>query len=167
MPNRTKSSKSATPDAIELLTTDHKEVKTLFKQYDQLVESDGSEDEKQALAEQICQMLTVHATIEEDVFYPAAREALGEDADLVDEADIEHASAKELIAQIEGSSPEDDHFDARVKVLGEYIDHHVKEEEGEMFPKVKKAKLDTAALGTALVARKEELIAALSEEAAH
>jgi hemerythrin superfamily protein len=109
----------------------------------------------------------VHATIEEEVFYPAAREALGEDADLVDEADIEHASAKELIAQIEGSSPEDDHFDARVKVLGEYIDHHVKEEEGEMFPKVKKAKLDTAALGTALVARKEELIAALSEEAAH
>ena len=150
-----------------LLTTDHKEVKTLFKQYDQLVESDGSDDEKQALAEQICQMLTVHATLEEEVFYPAAREALGEDADLVDEADIEHASAKELIAQIEGSSPEDDHFDARVKVLGEYIDHHVKEEEGEMFPKVKKAKLDTAALGTALVARKEELIAALSEEAAH
>ena len=113
MPNRTKSSKSAAPDAIELLTTDHKEVKTLFKQYDQLVESDGSEDEKQALAEQICQMLTVHATIEEELFYPAAREALGEDADLVDEADIEHASAKELIAQIEGSSPEDDHFDAQ------------------------------------------------------
>jgi len=167
MPSRTKPSKDAAPDAIELLTTDHKEVKALFKQYDQLVESDGSEDEKQALAEQICQMLTVHATIEEEVFYPAAREALGEDADLVDEADIEHASAKELIAQIEGSSPEDDHFDARVKVLGEYIDHHVKEEEGEMFPKAKKAKLDTAALGTALVARKEELIAALSEEAAH
>jgi hemerythrin superfamily protein len=167
MPSRTKPSKSAAPDAIELLTTDHKEVKTLFKQYDRLVESDGSEDEKQALAEQICQMLTVHASIEEEVFYPAAREALGEDADLVDEADIEHASAKELITQIEGSSPEDDHFDARVKVLGEYIDHHVKEEEGEMFPKVKKAKLDTAALGSALVARKEELIAALSEEAAH
>ena len=167
MPSRNKPSKSAATDAIEVLSTDHKQVKTLFKQYDQLVESDGSEDEKQALAEQICQMLTVHATIEEEVFYPAAREALGEDADLVDEADIEHASAKELIAQIEGSSPEDDHFDARVKVLGEYIDHHVKEEERDMFPKVKKAKLDTAALGTALVARKEELIAALSEEAAH
>ena len=91
------------------------------------------------MAEQICQMLTVHATIEEELFYPAAREALGEDADLVDEADIEHASAKELIAQIEGSSPEDDHFDARVKVLGEYIDHHVKEEEGEMFPRQRKA----------------------------
>ena len=167
MPNRTKPTKSAAPDAIELLTTDHKEVKTLFKQYDKLAESDGSDDEKQALAEQICQMLTVHATIEEELFYPAAREALGEDEDLVDEADIEHASAKELIAQIENSSPADDHFDARVKVLGEYIDHHVKEEETEMFPKAKKGGLDVAALGTELSARKQELIAALSEEPAH
>jgi hemerythrin superfamily protein len=164
MPNRTKSSKSAAPDAIELLTTDHKEVKALFKEYDKLVESDGNEDEKQALAEQICQMLTVHATIEEELFYPAAREALGEDADLVDEADIEHESAKELIAQIEGSSPEDDHFDARVKVLGEYIDHHVKEEEGEMFPKVKKGDVDMVALGTDLMARKEQLLAELVNE---
>jgi hemerythrin superfamily protein len=164
MPNRTKSSKSAAPDAIELLTTDHKEVKALFKEYDKLVESDGNEDEKQALAEQICQMLTVHATIEEELFYPAAREALGEDADLVDEADIEHESAKELIAQIEGSSPEDDHFDARVKVLGEYIDHHVKEEEGEMFPKVKKGDVDMVALGADLMARKEQLLAELVHE---
>ena len=76
------------------------------------------------------------------------------------------ASAKELIAQIQSSSPEEDHFDARVKVLGEYIDHHVKEEEGQMFPKAKKAGLDAVALGTELSARKEELIAALSEEAA-
>jgi hemerythrin superfamily protein len=164
MPNRTKSSKSAAPDAIELLSTDHKEVKALFKEYDKLVESDGNEDEKQALAEQICQMLTVHATIEEELFYPAAREALGEDADLVDEADIEHESAKELIAQIEGSSPEDDHFDARVKVLGEYIDHHVKEEEGEMFPKVKKGDVDMVALGADLMARKEQLLAELVHE---
>lgn len=167
MPNRSKSSKSTAPDAIELLTTDHKEVKALFKQYDKLVESAGSEAEKQALAEQICQMLTVHATIEEELFYPAAREALGEDEDLVDEADIEHASAKDLIAQIEGSSPDDDHFDARVKVLGEYIDHHVKEEESEMFPKAKKGGLDVAALGAELSARKLELIAALNEETAH
>ena len=167
MPSQTKLSKSAAPDAIGLLTTDHKEVKALFKQYDKLVESDGSDDEKQALAEQICQMLTVHATIEEELFYPAAREVLGEDADLVDEADIEHESAKELIAQIQGSLPDDDHFDARVKVLGEYIDHHVKEEEGEMFPKVKKGKLDTASLGALLSARKEELVAELGEEAAH
>jgi len=166
MPNRTKSNDAAF-DAIDLLTTDHKEVKTLFKQYDKLVESEGSEEEKQTLAGQICQMLTVHATLEEELFYPAAREALGEDADLVDEADIEHESAKELIAQIQGSSPDDDHFDARVKVLGEYIDHHVKEEEGEMFPRAKKGKLDTTTLGVAISARKEELIAALHEDTAH
>ena len=167
MANRSKSSKSAAADAIELLTGDHKAVKALFKQYDKLVDSDGAADERQALAAQICQELTVHATIEEELFYPAAREVLGEDEELVDEADIEHATAKELIAQIEGSSPDDDHFDARVKVLGEYIDHHVREEEGQLFPKVKKAKLDTETLGLALASRKEELAAAQSETAAH
>lgn len=167
MPNRNRSSQSAALDAIQLLTNDHKDVKSLFNQYDKLAKRDGNEDEKQALAEQICQMLTVHATIEEELFYPAARGALGEDADLVDEADIEHASAKELIAQIEGSSPQDDHFDARVRVLGEYIDHHVREEEGQMFPKAKKSKLDTVALGGALSTRKEELMAALNEETAN
>ena len=85
---------------------DHKDVKALFKRYDGLVEGEGSDEEKQALAEQICQMLTVHATVEEELFYPAAREVLGEDEDLVDEADIEHASAKDLIAQIQSSSPD-------------------------------------------------------------
>jgi hemerythrin superfamily protein len=166
MVTRTKSSKGrAAPDAIDLLMADHKEVKALFKQYDKLAEGDGSEDEKQALAEQICQMLTVHATVEEELFYPAAREALGEDEDLVDEADIEHASAKELIAQIQRSSPADDHFDARVKVLGEYIEHHVNEEEGEMFPKARKGGLDAVTLGSDLAARKQELIATLSEPA--
>jgi len=161
MPTR-KTAQEASPDAIKLLTTDHKEVKALFKQYDELVENEAGDDEKQALAEEICQMLTVHATVEEELFYPAARDALGEDEDLVDEADIEHASAKELIAQIQGSSPDDAHYDARVKVLGEYIDHHVKEEEGEMFPKVKKAKLDVAALGAEIAIRKEQLMAELS-----
>jgi hemerythrin superfamily protein len=161
MPTR-KSTQDASSDAIKLLTTDHKEVKALFKQYDELVENEAGDDEKQALAEEICQMLTVHATVEEELFYPAARDALGEDEDLVDEADIEHASAKELIAQIQGSSPEDAHYDARVKVLGEYIDHHVKEEEGEMFPKLKKAKLDVAALGAEIAIRKEQLMSELS-----
>jgi hemerythrin superfamily protein len=151
----------ASTDAITLLTNDHKEVKALFKQYDQLVEGASGDDERQALAERICQMLTVHATIEEELFYPAAREALGDDEDLVDEADVEHASAKELIAQIEDSSPQDDHYDAMVKVLGEYINHHVREEEGEMFPKLKRTELDTATLGADLVARKEQLAAEL------
>jgi hemerythrin superfamily protein len=153
-------------DAIALLTNDHNEVKALFKQYDKLAESDAEDEEKQAIAEQICQMLTVHATVEEEIFYPAAREALGEDEKLIDEADVEHATAKDLIAQLEGSSPaEDALFDAKVKVLGEYIDHHVKEEEGEIFPKAKKAKLDTAALGLEISARKDELMAEMDTEA--
>jgi hemerythrin superfamily protein len=161
------SSKSTEPtsrpqDAIKLLTADHKEVKAMFKAYQQLVDAEADSDEKQALALQICQALTAHATAEEEIFYPAARSALGDDQDLVDEADVEHASAKDLIAQIEGASPDDDHYDAKVKVLGEYIDHHVKEEEGEMFPKIAKSKLDLKALGAEISARKSELIDAAS-----
>ena len=170
MTTSTKAKKSAPSnsanDAIKLLMSDHKDVKALFKQYDQLVEGENSSEEKQALAEQICQMLTVHATVEEELFYPAAREVLGEDEDLVDEADIEHASAKDLIAQIQSSAPDEDHYDAKVKVLGEYINHHVQEEEAEMFPKVKKAGLDSATLGIDMAARKDQLMAELRGEAA-
>lgn len=158
-------SKSAPSDAIDLLMSDHKQVKALFKQYDALVEADGAADEKQAIAQQICQMLTVHATVEEELFYPAAREVLGDDADLVDEADVEHSTAKDLIAQLEDSSPDEALYDAKVKVLGEYIDHHVKEEEGEMFAKVKKAKVDTRSLGAEMATRKAELTAELTAEA--
>jgi len=155
-----KSTTTAGPDAIKLLTADHTEVKALFKQYDELVEAEAGDDERQQVATLICQMLTVHAQIEEEIFYPAAREVLDEQ-DLVDEADIEHASAKDLIAQIEGSDPSDDHYDAKVKVLGEYIDHHVKEEQNELFKEVKKAGLDTAAVGEQLAARKEALMSEL------
>ncbi len=158
-------SKPAPSDAIDLLMSDHKEVKALFKQYDALVEADGNADDKQAIAQRICQKLTVHATVEEELFYPAAREVLGDDADLVDEADVEHSTAKDLIAQLEDSSPGEALYDAKVKVLGEYIDHHVKEEEGEMFPKVKKAKLDTKTLGADMATRKDELTAELTAEA--
>jgi hemerythrin superfamily protein len=154
-------------DAIKLLTQDHKEVKALFKQYDKLVDDDADDEQKQELAEQICTMLTAHADVEEELFYPAARDALGEDADLIDEADVEHATAKELIAQLQNSSPgEDDHYDAKVKVLGEYIDHHVKEEEGEIFTKLKKSELDLDALGEEMAARKNELMGELGEELA-
>jgi len=151
------------PDAIELLTADHKEVKTLFKAYEKLVKEEADSGEKQAMALQICVLLTAHATAEEELFYPAAREVLGEDEDLVDEADVEHASAKELIAQIEAGTPDDPLYDAKVKVLGEYIDHHVKEEEGEMFPKLRKADLDLDALGEELAARKAELLGQTAE----
>lgn len=148
----------AIPDAIQLLIADHKEVKALFKDYGQLVKSEAQAEDKRTIAVLICTMLTAHATVEEELFYPAARSVLGEDEDLVDEADVEHTSCKELIAQIEDGSPDDPLYDAKVKVLGEYIDHHVKEEEGEMFPKVRKSDLDLDALGEDMAARKAELL---------
>ena len=153
------------PDAIALLEADHAEVKKCFQSYQKLVDAEADGSERQALAERVCGMLTVHATIEEEIFYPAAREVLGEEVDLVDEADVEHASAKELIAQIQAMNPDDDHYDAKVKVLGEYIDHHVQEEQNELFPKVKKAGLDTRAIGAELSARKEALMAKMMEPA--
>ncbi len=124
-------------NAVQLLTADHREVKALFQQYKKLADGDAEGSDRRALAETICDMLTVHATIEEEIFYPAARAALSEDEDedLLDEAEVEHASAKDLIAQIKDMEPDDDLYDAKVTVLGEFIDHHVKEEEGEMFPK--------------------------------
>jgi hemerythrin superfamily protein len=162
---KTATTRKASTDAIKLLTEDHKAVKALFKQYEKLVKDEAEDEEKQQIAQQICTQLSVHAAVEEEIFYPAAREVLDE-ADLVDEADVEHASVKELVGQIESSSPEeDDHYDARVKVLGEYVDHHVKEEEGELFPKLKKSDLDLDAVGEQIAARKEELLAELGETA--
>jgi hemerythrin superfamily protein len=159
----TTKSSSKMPDAIQLLTAEHKEVNAMFKEYQKLVDNEASASEKEALARQICLMLTVHATTEEEIFYPAAREAI-EDEDLLDEAEVEHGSAKELIAQIEASTPDEPLYDAKVKVLGEYVQHHVKEEEGELFPKAKKAKLDLAALGEQIAARKEELMPEMAAE---
>jgi hemerythrin superfamily protein len=156
--------KSASPDAIALLKQDHKDVKNLFKQYEDLVKQDAEQEEKQLIALQICSMLTVHATIEEEIFYPAAREVLKEE-DLVDEADVEHATAKDLIAQIESMQPDAALYDAKVKVLGEYIDHHVKEEEEEMFPKCKSGGMDVKEIGAQLKARQEELMTEATETA--
>jgi hemerythrin superfamily protein len=152
----TKTKPAPAEDAITLLTADHKEVKQLFKEFEALKEK-GSNEEKTAVVEQICNALTVHAQIEEEIFYPAVRKAI-EDGDLMDEALVEHAGAKELIAQLQDMDPEDDLYDAKVTVLGEQIDHHVKEEEGDMFPKAKKAKVDTGQLGARLAMRKEALM---------
>ncbi|MGZ8273038.1 MAG: hemerythrin domain-containing protein [Burkholderiaceae bacterium] len=149
--------KSSERDAVDVLKADHKEVKALFKQYKSLVESEEIGEERQAVAQQICLLLTVHATAEEEILYPAARAAI-DDSDLLDEAEVEHASAKDLIAQIESMNPEDALYDAKVIVLGEYIDHHVEEEEGEMFPKCRKSDMDLVALGEAIEARKAKLM---------
>ena len=161
---KTNGSTRADP-ATKLLMADHKEVHAMFQQYKKLADADAEASEREALATEICHALTVHATVEEELFYPAAREA-EVDADLLDEAEVEHASAKELIAQIEGMSPEDDLYDAKVTVLGEYIDHHVKEEEGELFPKCRKSDMDLEGLGAAMTARKAELAAEMAEMAA-
>jgi hemerythrin superfamily protein len=142
-------------DAIELLTQDHKEVKAMFGAFKKLKAAEDAYEDKAELVEQICTALTIHATVEEEIFYPAVRAAI-DDQDLMDEADVEHAGAKELIAQLEASSPSDDHYDAKVTVLGEMIDHHVNEEEGTMFPKARNA-IDTKAVGTELAARKAQL----------
>jgi hemerythrin superfamily protein len=151
--SRSSARKSAAPrDAIALLRADHQVVQALFDKF----EKTRAEDRKSALAEQICNELTVHAQIEEEIFYPAAREAI-RDEDLIHEATVEHQSAKDLIAQIEAGDPGDELFDAKVKVLGEYVKHHVREEQNELFPQVRKTKLDLKDLGQRLMARKEEL----------
>jgi hemerythrin superfamily protein len=143
-------------DAIALLMADHKKVKKLFSDFDKLKE-EGSDEDKAAIVDKICSELKIHTELEEEIFYPAVRKAI-DDSDLMDEALVEHAGAKDLIAQLEDASPDDDLYDAKVTVLGEQIDHHVKEEEGDMFPKAKKAKVDTEALGATMLKRKMELI---------
>jgi hemerythrin-like domain-containing protein len=147
--------KSRGADAITLLTDDHKAVKKLFKQYQALVDGSGQESDKRELADQICKALEIHSQIEEEIFYPAVRAAIDDD-ELMDEALVEHASAKDLVAQIQSMSPGDELYDARVTVLGEYINHHVDEEQGEIFPMAKKS-VDTKELGETLERRKMEL----------
>jgi hemerythrin superfamily protein len=151
------SNSGAASDAVSLLTADHAEVADLFDEYETLVDGDSGEDERQALAERICSMLTVHATIEEEIFYPAAREVL-DDESLLNEAEVEHATAKDLIEQIQSREPSDELYDAKVKVLGEYVNHHVLEEEGELFPQCQTAEMDLDELGEELSARKSELM---------
>jgi hemerythrin superfamily protein len=153
-------SRSTAKDACDLLDADHKAVKKMFKEYEELTgsRSRSAAQKKLDLARQICHELTVHAQIEEEIFYPALRDAI-KDTRLLAEAEVEHQTAKDLIAQIEGMGDADEMFDAKVKVLGEYIDHHVKEERGEIFPKARAArKLDLVAMREELEARKEELM---------
>jgi hypothetical protein len=148
-------------DAIALLRADHEEVEHLFEEF----ESAQSSAEKQELITQICNELTVHAQIEEEIFYPAIRQVLkgDEDKELVPEALVEHSAVKSLIAEAEGLEPEDDMLDARIKVMCEYVKHHIKEEQEKIFPKAQAARqLDMMELGRQLSQRKAELMAAVS-----
>ena len=149
-------------DAIDLLKEDHREVESLFRE----LESSDDDARKVELAQTICAELTVHAKIEEEIFYPAAQQALpGDKEDLVAEAKVEHTSLKKLIADIDGSSPRDELFDANLKVLSEYVKHHVREEETELMPAVRRTNVDLVALGERLVERKEALKASQRQPA--
>jgi hypothetical protein len=156
-PRRTRRTGRRDPLAITLLKKDHREVEGWFDEYEQLEE----DSEKLALFNKIALALKVHTRIEEEIFYPEERGEVEDD--MLDEAYVEHDGAKKLIAEIEAMQPGDEFYDAKVKVLGEYIKHHVKEEEqpGGIFAQSKKGDEDLDAMGERLKARKEELMAEL------
>ena len=146
--------KAKKPDsAIALLMEDHDYVKKAFRAFEKM-----DEEDQPALVKQVCAALKVHTKIEEEIFYPAVRRAI-KDEDLMNEAEVEHDSAKSLIKQLERMKPSDPKFAATFTVLGEYVNHHVKEEEEEMFPKVRRARVNLKALGARLMGRKIRLAA--------
>jgi len=150
-------SKGSSHDAIHMLQEDHKKVTEMFEEFEQMKKKGDTDDEaKQILVESACTELTIHAQIEEEIFYPAARDAI-DDMDLLDEAEVEHASARQLISELAAMQPDDDLYDAKFTVLGEYVKHHVQEEEKQLFPKIKKSELDLDELGQEMRERKLEL----------
>lgn len=150
-------------DAVQILSADHEEVLQLFDEYEELVEAQADDEEKQEQADRICTLLSIHASVEEEILYPAARESL-EEQSLLDEAEVEHASARDLIEQIQEMDPSEDLYDAKVKVLGEYIKHHIREEEGEIFPRLQDADLDLEQLGEEITERRQELMEQMGVE---
>jgi hemerythrin superfamily protein len=154
MATATKAGKAAPKDAIAMLKADHKKVSALFAEFGKA----RAPATKLRLVSTICAELSAHAQVEEEMFYPAVKAAL-KDKEMIPEAVIEQATMKDLISQIDGVSPDGEMYDARVKVLAEYVKHHVKEEHTEMFPKAAKTRLDMVALGAQMAARKSELLA--------
>ena len=151
---RGRRSGSSASYAVKLLKQDHRAVAEALEEF-----GSAEHEEKQSIAQRICKMLTVHAQMEEELLYPAARDALSsDDAHLVSEAHVEHASVKDLIEQIQQREEVDDEYEARVEVMGEYVEHHVSEEETELFPKLERSSLDLDALGERLAERKRELM---------
>ncbi len=156
MPTSRKPPSKSAPDALDLLRADHDKVKQLFHDFDELKGSDDDDERKAELVDEICYELTLHTMVEEEIFYPTLRSAIADDT-LMDEADVEHAGARELISQLEVMYPGDDHFDATVTVLGEEVAHHIDKEENDLFEAARAAGIDLQELGERLTARKEEL----------
>jgi hemerythrin superfamily protein len=146
-------SPSKVQDAIALLRADHKLVSALFAEY----EKARTTSKKKTLVSQICTELSVHAQVEEEIFYPAVKKAL-KDKEMIPEATVEHATLKALIGQVEGVEPDGEMFDAKIKVMSEYVKHHVKEEQNEIFPQAKSTNLDLVELGSRMAARKKVLL---------
>lgn len=148
--------KKQAPDAIDLLDADHLAVHAMFDTYHQLARTRAPALQRRALAEEICMELTIHARLEEELFYPAMREALG-DEDLLDEAEDAHGSQRDFIAQILASAADDELYDARVALLAEYVQRHVRKEREEVFNRVLASRLDLHSLARRITQRKEEL----------
>lgn len=153
---------SGATDAIELLTADHEDVRMLFADYEDLVADGASALDRAHLAKQICSALIAHAAIEEEIFYPAARESV-EQPELLDQAEAEHGSAKALIAQIQRMDPASPQYDALVMQLQDAVDQHLHEEEGELFPQMQRSGVDLQQLGEQLAQRKEEVLDELEQ----
>ena len=157
--SRSKERQQASRNAFDVLEEDHREVEEWFDEYDELKDTD--EDGKAELAEKICLSLKVHAQIEEEIFYPQAREA-SQDKDLIDEALVEHSTVKNLIGEIEEMEVGEELYDAKIRVLGEVVKQHIKEEEEELFPELQSTKMDLDAVGKELAGRKQELMVEMS-----
>jgi hypothetical protein len=154
-------SRAKSNEAFEMLKEDHAKVEKSFKEFEKMDREDAESCQQLILA--VCEDLKVHTTLEEELFYPALREAM-EDEDLLNEAAVEHETAKMLIEQLDNMSADDPNYYATFTVLGEYVMHHVKEEEDEMFPEAKKTDIDFKALAERMRTRKEELVGEMAKE---
>jgi len=150
------SRKSDTLNALDLLTEDHERVKQLFAEFEQMQGDEEDAENKRYLVELACAELSIHAQLEEELFYPALRDAL-EEQDMLDEAQVEHDTAKQLIAELDTMQPDEDLYDAKFKVLSEYVKHHIDEEENEIFAQAEKSGIDLDALAVAMLERQDEL----------
>lgn len=148
--------KKQAPDAIDLLDADHLAVHAMFEAYRELVAARAPAPQRRTLAEEICIELTIHARLEEEIFYPAVRDSLSDD-ELLDDAEDAHGSQREFVAQILATSAEDELYDAKVAVLGDYVSRHVRKEREQVFNRVMASRMDLQSLGRLLAVRKEEL----------